>query len=228
MQPDTQTHIVFCISALHWRGDLSLVACVNLWSWEQFSSFVCDEMMRSSVYWSVRAVAGWLAELVGGCVRFCSYFLLTLMTGSNADYSLMRETGAEPLFTHAGLTHKIAFKSLHSLSVQSYFIACLRQTAVVATGFTPSSSVCMSSLSSQLPEMGKQCHGISLRSWGGWDKRWPVFRRPLLRLQRMWKQWPAWDLHPDPTFNQKLAGNISRCAPTAVSHSFCSIDFILW
>lgn len=43
------------------------MACVNLWPWERFGPFVCDEMMRSSVYSSVvrmRVVVGWLSERV--------------------------------------------------------------------------------------------------------------------------------------------------------------------
>lgn len=41
--PEIKTYTVFYV--------LSSFHLLNLWPWEQFSSFVCDEMIRRSVYW---------------------------------------------------------------------------------------------------------------------------------------------------------------------------------
>lgn len=73
---------------------------------------------------------------------------------------------------------------------------------------------------------GKRCRGIPVRSRGGdGNKRRPVFRRPLLRLQRMWKQWASWDVHPSRAFKAKARRKHKLWAATAVSHRFCSTSW---
>lgn len=184
----------------------SWMACVNLWAWEQISSSVCDEIMRSSVYFSVvrmmmRVVAGWLAERVCVCLclslcleasgrdvwliaRLWPFSLLRLVSGSNADYTLLRGAGAEPLYAHAGLTQTHTHMRGDCISTQPRVTCLLLRTD--SGGGDRFHSLLLPLLLSA--GEGKQCHGIPLWSRGGQNKRRPVFRRPLLRLQRMWKQ----------------------------------------
>uniref|UniRef100_A0A8C7Y3P8 Si:ch211-13k12.2 n=1 Tax=Oryzias sinensis TaxID=183150 RepID=A0A8C7Y3P8_9TELE len=69
-----------------------------------------------------------------------------------------------------------------------------------------------------LPERGGSAMASSCGAVQAGTKEGLFFRGLLLRLQRMWKQWSAWDLHPDPTFYSKLAGNIN---PVHQRHSLC-------
>lgn len=73
-----------------------------------------------------------------------------------------------------------------------------------------SSSSSSSSSTCYQPVRGSGAVASPLPSRGGdGNKRRPVFRRPLLRLQRMWKQWASWDVHPSRAFKAKAPGNIS-------------------
>lgn len=135
------------------------MACVNLWPWERFGSFVCNEMTRNSVYWSVagtRVVAGWLSE-----------------------------SGLSPSARGTGLTHTLGV----CISTRST-VTRLPLITVSGGGDKFHSLLLLSHLLPLLPSnrKGKPCRGIPLWSRGGQNKRRPVFRRPLLRLQRMWKQ----------------------------------------